>query len=147
MGHPHSSFTFSNFKSTIVMLDPAFVRQTVGDAVNTEGLELTPLQSNRDKALARLLIAAEVDIELGLPGGRLWLETFGAALAAHLLTQHSSKRVVPKEYGGKMPKHLLRRAIDFIHENLGRNISLAEISAELDMSPYHFCRSFKRETG
>ncbi|WP_304821835.1 helix-turn-helix domain-containing protein [Candidatus Binatus sp.] len=76
----------------------------------------------------------------------MMIESLGTALAIHLLTHHSSKRTASREYGA-MPSHLLRRAVEFIHHNLTRNLSLFELASEVDMSPYHFCRLFKRSTG
>ena len=93
------------------------------------------------------MLAAEAEVWSGLSSGRIFLESLGTALAAHLLTHHATKRVVIKERGNSMPRHLMGRAIEFIQENLGQNLSLAEISALVEMSPYHFCRLFKRGTG
>jgi AraC family transcriptional regulator len=147
IGEPQHEFTFSDVKVTCATLDPTFIRQAVADAIDADRLEILTSRLDRDEQLERLLLAAEFEIGSREPAGRLLLESLGTAIAANLLTHHSSKRVVPREYPGTMPKHLLARAIDFIQENLGRNISLAEISAEVDISPYHFCRSFKRGTG
>ena len=144
---PQTSYTFLNARVTVAMLDPAFVRRAVGHAINVDALEIVPRLSIRDEQLDRLVLAAEFEIGLGLPGGRLFLESLGTALAVHLLTHHATKRLAPREYGGAMPKYLLRRAIDFIQANLGTNVSLVEISANVEMSLYHFCRLFKRGTG
>ena len=46
-----------------------------------------------------------------------------------------------------MPQHLLRRTIDFIRENLGDDMSLARLSADVGMSKDHFCHLFKASTG
>jgi AraC family transcriptional regulator len=147
IGELQHEFTFSKVSVTCATLDPVFIREAVADAIDADRLELRTLRLERDEQLERLLLAAEFEIRSTEPGNRLLLESLGTAIAANLLVHHSSKRVVPREYSGTMPKHLLARAIDFIQENLGRNVSLAEISAEVDISPYHFCRSFKRETG
>jgi AraC family transcriptional regulator len=147
IGEVQHEFTFSKVSVTCATLDPAFMRQAVADAIDADRLEIPTFRSERDEQLERLLLAAEFEIGSSDPGGRLLLESLGTAITANLLAHHSSKRVVPREYTGTMPKHLLARAVDFIQENLGRNISLAEISAEVDISPYHFCRSFKREMG
>jgi len=144
---PQPIFSFSNLRVTVAMLDPTFVRRVVGDAINAEGLEIVPWRSERDEQLEHLLVAAEFELGSDLPGASLVLESLGTALAVHLLTHHATKRLLASAYGGSMPKYLLLRALDFIQENLGRNLSLAEISAEVDMSPYHFCRAFKRSTG
>jgi AraC family transcriptional regulator len=52
-----------------------------------------------------------------------------------------------RDAGGELPKIKLRYAIEFINDNLGRNISLAEIAANVEMSPFHFARMFKRSMG
>jgi len=145
---PQTSYTFLDARFTIVMLDPAFVRQAIGDAVNADSMEiLSRGVPFRDEQLDHLLRAAEIEIESGLPGGRLFLESLGTALSAHLLTHHATKRVTPKQCRNTMPQYLLRRTIDFIQENLGKNISLADLSAGVQMSKYHFCHLFKRSTG
>ena len=145
---PQTSYTFLDARFTIVMLDPAFVRQAIGDAVNADSMEiLSRGVPFRDEQLDHLLRAAEIEIESGLPGGRLFLESLGTALSAHLLTHHATKRVTPRQCRNTMPQYLLRRTIDFIQENLGKNISLADLSAGVQMSKYHFCHLFKRSTG
>lgn len=145
---PQTSYTFLNARLTIAMLDPAFVRRAVYDVIDADSVEIlsrgVPI---RDKQLDYLLGAAEIEIASGLPSGRLFLESLGTALAAHLLTHHGTKRVTPRPYGNTMPQHLLRRTIDFIQENLGEEISLAELSADVRMSKYHFCHLFKASTG
>ncbi|MCG8618800.1 MAG: AraC family transcriptional regulator [Desulfobacterales bacterium] len=41
----------------------------------------------------------------------------------------------------------VRRAIEFIRENATENISLEDISAAAELSPYHFLRIFRKTTG
>ncbi len=49
--------------------------------------------------------------------------------------------------GGELPAYRLRRVAEYIQENAGRELRLAELSAVVHMSPYHFARLFKRSTG
>jgi AraC family transcriptional regulator len=144
---PQPGYSFQNATMTIAMLDPSFMRRALGDAINTDSLELVPFSSNRDDQMARLVLAAEYGVSSGLSAGRIFLESIGIALAAHLLTHYANKRVAPRIPRASMPKYLLDRALEFIDENLGNNLSLAEVSAIVEMSPYHFCRLFKRSTG
>jgi AraC-like DNA-binding protein len=48
---------------------------------------------------------------------------------------------------GELPAYRLRRVAQYIRENAGRELRLAELSAVVHMSPYHFARLFKRSTG
>jgi len=49
--------------------------------------------------------------------------------------------------GGELPAYRVRRVAQYIQENLRRELPLAELSAVVHMSPYHFARLFKRSTG
>ena len=54
---------------------------------------------------------------------------------------------VAKEASSELPAYALRRVTQYIQENLQRELPLAELSAFVHMSPYHFARLFKRSTG
>jgi AraC family transcriptional regulator len=41
----------------------------------------------------------------------------------------------------------LRLVTDYIADNYGRDLSLAELAGVASMSPFHFVREFKRSTG
>jgi len=47
----------------------------------------------------------------------------------------------------ELPACRLRRVTQHIEENLQQELRLAELSALVHMSPYHFARLFKRSTG
>ena len=47
----------------------------------------------------------------------------------------------------ELPACRLRRVIEYVQENLQRDLRLAELSALVHMSPYHFARLFKQSTG
>jgi AraC family transcriptional regulator len=48
---------------------------------------------------------------------------------------------------GTLPSCKLRRVIEYIQQNLDKDLALAELAAVVYMSPYHFARLFKRSTG
>jgi AraC family transcriptional regulator len=48
---------------------------------------------------------------------------------------------------GGLPEFRLRRVTQYIEANLRRPLRLAELSALVNMSPFHFARLFKRRTG
>jgi AraC family transcriptional regulator len=147
IGIPQGSYSFLNARVTLATLKPAFIRHAVRDSINPEALEIRPALQLRDEQIDRLLLAAEIEIASGLAAGRIFFEAIGTALAAHLATHQATRRMTLKGHGHPMPHHLLRRALDFIHAHLGHNLSLFELSASVEMSPYHFCRLFKRSTG
>jgi AraC family transcriptional regulator len=48
---------------------------------------------------------------------------------------------------GGLPEFRVRRVREYIEANLRRPLRLAELSALVNMSPFHFARLFKRSTG
>ena len=47
----------------------------------------------------------------------------------------------------ELPRYRVRRIQEYIRDNVRRAVPLAELSAVVHMSPYHFARLFKRSTG
>jgi AraC family transcriptional regulator len=68
-------------------------------------------------------------------------------LTIHLLKRYSASGQTIRYTSSQLPKHILRRAIEFINDSLDRNITLAEIGSKVEMSPFHFARLFKQSTG
>jgi AraC-like DNA-binding protein len=48
---------------------------------------------------------------------------------------------------GGLPWSRLRRVVEYVQTNLTGELSLAELSAQVHMSPYHFARLFKKSIG
>jgi AraC family transcriptional regulator len=49
--------------------------------------------------------------------------------------------------GHTLPGSRLRRVTEYIREHLDQDLTLAQLSAVVYMSPYHFARLFHRSTG
>ena len=64
-----------------------------------------------------------------------------------MLEAHPATIGVADGTSGDLPAYRLRRVTQYIQENLQRELRLAELSALVHMSPYHFARLFKRSTG
>ncbi|MCC5639342.1 AraC family transcriptional regulator [Nostoc sp. CHAB 5844] len=50
-------------------------------------------------------------------------------------------------YKGGLSQHKLKLVIDYINDNLERELTLKELAPIVQLSPYHFCRVFKQSTG
>lgn len=83
--------------------------------------------------------------EAALAGAdQLYAETAAAYLAAHLLTRHSA---VPTRYARSGEDIRVRRATSFVNDNCHLPLTLHEIAAVANLSPFHFLRVFKMATG
>jgi len=75
----------------------------------------------------------------------VYLESVAMVLARHVLTTYTSLHA-SRELGG-LPRYKLRHAVQFIKENVHKDISFHDIAAHLKMSAYHFARMFRHSTG
>ena len=64
-----------------------------------------------------------------------------------MVTNRSTMTGVAGGTVGDLPACRLRRVTQYIQDNLHRKLRLAELSAHVNMSPYHFARLFKQSTG
>ena len=88
-------------------------------------------------------ILAELEAEE--PVGRIYAESLGTALAAHVL-QHYSETSEGRISSG-LPKRRLQRILDYVHEHISHDLSLAELAEVASMSPSHLKVLFKQSTG
>lgn len=92
-------------------------------------------------------IAAEVSFEQ--LGRAAMLDTLVRGLVIHLLRFHLTVRQTDQielSRAGPVDRRL-RRAIEFMHDNFGRELALEEIASAAYLSEYHFARLFKQITG
>lgn len=76
---------------------------------------------------------------------QLFAETCVAAILVRLqqLSSISPKLIIK---GGLSP-HQQKNAVEYIENDLYRDISIVELAAQADLSPWHFCRAFKQSVG
>lgn len=76
-------------------------------------------------------------------GSALYRDTMNLALAAHLAHLLSPSQ----PFSPPVDDRRLRRALAYIHDNLGENLSLDAMASEAAMSRFHFVRAFTRSQG
>jgi AraC family transcriptional regulator len=103
----------------------------------------------RDPQIEHIGWAVKAEIEAGSPGGRLFLDSLGLALATRLLHQHSSRSTpapVPTRRVG-LGGTRLTRLLAHIEDHLDQNLSLADIAAVAGLSASHLKTVFREATG
>jgi AraC family transcriptional regulator len=73
----------------------------------------------------------------------LYAESAAMFLAVHLLSPRREPRA--ERVGPDDPR--VRRAVEFMHENLAQPITLADMAQVADLSAFHFVRMFRAATG
>jgi AraC family transcriptional regulator len=57
------------------------------------------------------------------------------------------RTAVQTEAARTLSQAKLARVLDYIHQHLDRNITLAELAALVELTPRYFCEVFRRTTG
>jgi AraC family transcriptional regulator len=136
-------------------LEDAFLREVAQSVeIDPDGVEIVPLLGVQDPQIERIGLSLKAEVEAdGLVGGKLYAESLANALAIHLIRDHSSfgrkatRKVGGEEHNGDLSKRALKSAIDYIGDNLEKDLALAKIAGAAHKSPYHFSRMFKESTG
>src|SRR5262249_49891369 len=76
---------------------------------------------------------------------RMYVESASIVLAQRLVAL-KGRPAVPSRRPG-LPPAVLRRAKEFLHDQMDRNPGVTELSSAVGMNVDHFSRMFKRSTG
>ncbi len=146
-GLAHGGSSKGATKAAIIYLKPLLIENAAADLVNPDRVEIVPQLAVRDGQIQRLSLALEWEMQDGFKSGRLFGDSLGTALAGHLLARYAVSPMRIRDYRGGMPKYLLRRTFDYMQSNLGADLHLTELAANVEMSRWHFSRMFKQSTG
>jgi AraC family transcriptional regulator len=128
-----------------IRLSPSLVQTAAeGMDVNPDRVSLLPQLQFRDPQIEHIGWAIKAELEAGDPSGRLYADSLGLALAAHLLRLHAP---VESRIANGLPKRRLQRVMDYIHDHLSHDLRLAELAEVASLSPSHFKSLFKQSVG
>jgi AraC family transcriptional regulator len=128
-----------------IRLTPDFVKGIAHER-GMRGVEFTGQYGVFDPVIWHLGRALRGELRLHRQLDTGYVKSVAMVLARHLLSTYASDVRLPAENGG-LPRYKLRRAVDYINENVVEDISFRDIAAHLKMSAYHFARMFKQSTG
>ncbi len=135
-----ATIKLSMYLSSLLMLSAA---DAMG--VNSDRVEIPPQLHVRDPRIEHIGWAVKAELEASEPWGRLYGDSLGLALAAHLLRGYLPARRAESEV--RLSRRRLQRVVDYIHDHLSQDLSLAELAQLVDMSPSHFKVIFKQSMG
>lgn len=102
-----------------------------------------------DETIARTVRAIATEISDEGWGHDEMLDSLVRQLVIHLFRSHLTVRMsdqIELSRAGPVDRRL-RRAIEFMHDNFGRELALEEIASAAYISEYHFARLFKQIAG
>ena len=141
----------NNAESLVIQLSPNLIIETATRLkLFRAGSNLLFSQTaTTDKKLISILEQIQNELMESATGWREIIRSLVNQFVVQLLRSHLNlKRSEELELSrvGIVDRRL-RRAIEFMHDNCGREISLAEIAASVFVSEFHFARLFKKLTG
>jgi AraC family transcriptional regulator len=130
--------------SLILRLSPWLLRRAASDMGKTLGDEtLEPRHQFRDPQIEHIAWALGAAHEAGYPGGLVYTESLGLALAAHLLGGYA--RATERPHGLQTVQR--RRLLRYIDEHIDQDLSLLDLSEVARVSASHLKTLFKRSMG
>lgn len=125
---------------------PDLLAQQITEATGVNEVELLYLTNPSDPLIHSIGLTLKAELESGGIGGHLYVDAMTTALMAHLLRHYSVQKYSLPPITSGLPRHALRRVVDYIHEHLAQDLTLAQLAAIARISPSYFSRLFKQST-
>jgi len=130
-------------------LDPQFLR-TIAESIDVDyrQISIAPQFGIRDEHIHHIGMSLHHEMKDANVVGRLYADSLAKVLAMQLVRRYSYFKDLQTSRGGMAPRKL-RRAIEFINNNLDEEqaVALATVADEVKMSYSHFARAFKQSVG
>jgi len=147
MGEPYLTHFDEEVEYLTVYLDPKLLARAASDTPEADRVRLVHACDASDPLIRQLALALMAEAESGGEADRSYVDSLTTALVAHLIKRYTRAGGRSHVASGGLPGNRLLRAVEFVNENLERNLTLPEIAASAGLSPFHFARAFKQTTG
>jgi AraC family transcriptional regulator len=148
---------------SVLRLDPHFVGLVAQSAfgLGPDDYRLVVAERSYDAAIANIAGVLAREALRGEPGGQVYAQSLASILAVHLLRHYAQRAdggasqleqtapAAPVEGSARNGAHprAVSDALEFIHANYARDLSLTGIAAAAHLSPFHLARLFKQCLG
>ena len=117
------------------------------DLIATDSSEISEHYGTRDLLLYQLGVELRREFLAGNHFNRLYLESLANVLAVHLLRTYSTSGTKMSISFKELTQRKLRRVTEYINDHLEQELSLQALAHLVELSPYHFARTFKAVVG
>jgi AraC family transcriptional regulator len=130
-------------------LGPHFLRTSAESIdVDYSQISIAPQFGIRDEHIHHIGMSLHYELKDMNVVGRLYADSLAKVVAMQLVRRYSYLNDLQMSRGGMAPRRL-RKAIEFINENLDNEetLALTTVADEVQMSYSHFSRAFKQSMG
>jgi len=147
-GMPSAWETQDAGANLILRLPPSLLETAAqASGMDPTRVEIVSRFQMRDPQIEHIGWAVKAEIEAGCPGGRLFLDSLGLALATRLLHQHSTRsQPIPTRRGG-LGGTKLKRLLAHIEDHLDQDLSITDVAEVAGLSASHLKTVFREATG
>ena len=133
----------------IFSITPEALANLAPETINPHKIELIPTfaKPKPDPLIAGIGMTIKQQLEGNLDNCDFYVEHLKNALLAHLIQNYCTVKHSLKKIGDGLPPYKLKQAIDYINDNLDKQIKLTDIAELIDISQYYFCRLFNESIG
>ena len=132
-----------------LFVHPEFLRTTAA-AIDFDysQISIAPQFGISDEHLRHIAMSLHCELHDSNVIGRIYADSLAKVLAMQLVRRYSYLNHLSVNRGGMAPRKL-RKAVEFINENLDQEqtVALAAVAEVVQMSYFHFSRAFKQSTG
>ena len=131
----------------VLSLDADYVK-SVAQEMGLRGLtEFRTHWHLYDVALQRLLSKVCQQFAGGWVLGKLCADLHSLRLAESLLVSHTFAPCTVRPFRAGLDHRRLLLSMEFLTDNLHRDVGLVEVAHAVGLSPFHFARMFRQQTG
>lgn len=131
----------------VASIHPYLLRNAAHDLGLREASDFDNHWSLQDEQLRLLLTEMNREMDDGWTMGPLYGDLLSMSLSMALIKKYGGTSTVPALLKGGLSRAHLNRVLDYIHENLDRDLRLPELSGLTGLSMFHFARSFRESLG
>ena len=130
-------------------LHPEFLRSTAAAIdLDFNQISIAPHFGMNDEHIHHIGLSVHCELQNVNVIGRIYADSLAKVLAMQLARRYSYLNDLRVNSGGMAPRKL-RKAVEFINENLDQEqtVALSAVAEVVQMSYFHFSRAFKQSTG
>jgi AraC family transcriptional regulator len=134
-------------EALLLTLPLAFFERAAVELGQDEHTDFSARCLLRDPRIEHIAWALDAERNAGGPGGMLYAESLGLALAAHLLAAYASPSASVRIRARALSSNERRDITRYIEDHLDKSLTLFTLAAQLGMSASHFKAIFRRSMG
>lgn len=132
-------------ETTVIFLNQ-FLLADIATEAGFSSTEILPQYNIYDPLISQIGTALDAELAARTPKPPIYAESLALTLAAHILCRYANPASVRLRRAGPGSVQI-QKSIEFMRDNLQQDLTLAEIARSVNMSKYHFAKSFRQAMG